>query len=158
MRKSYLFFIIFVFILTFILIPNLKGSDNTKITNNSGQFSSSAEDVIVIKYNVNKTTGFFVNLNFSLIQGKVNWEITDPDESIIYKGYVENLDAHTYAQITYPTIPYWSLPVEGQDNESTFNYIQIDSPNKIGTYRLKIMPQNSDGSYQAVWHDQLPRK
>lgn len=39
-----------------------------------------------------------------------------------------------------------------------FNYLQFESGNLTGVYKLNLTPINAEGNYIVQWNDRIPKK
>ena len=138
-------------------------------TINEGDLIKSRFDTITVDYFIRHKEGFPASLDFKLTSGKVDWEITNPKEETVFKGYVLYDDGKVYRQLTYP-LNYMNgngnlnskeevpslVDKEGYKILNVFNLQFI--PSISGKYTLKLKPLNAEGSYKVVWSDKFPRK
>lgn len=136
-------------------------------TINEGNLTKSSSDTITVDYFIRHKKGFPALLYFELISGKVDWEITNPKNETIFKGYVIYENGKVYRELTYP-LNYMNGNLNskkevqsGLDKEGNeipeFVYLQFDT-SISGKYTLKLKPVNAEGSYKMAWSDRFARK
>ncbi|MGV8983407.1 hypothetical protein [Clostridium sp.] len=137
-----------------------------QFSTNDGQFSNS-NDNISFEYNIKSGKGFYASLDFELTKGKVEWEIVNPKNESVFKGYTLYENGKTYRKLTYP-LDYMNGNLNSKEAVQSgvdisgnkildFGYLQFDTIIS-GKYNLKLKPINATGSYKMVWSDKLPRK
>jgi len=146
-------------------------SNGLKFVTNEGEFSKSKTDTIIVEYTIKSSKGFYDSLDFKLTDGKVDWEIVNPKNETIFKGYVLYENGKIYRELTYP-LNYMNgngnlnkkEEVKSEKdtngniiNLTVFNYLQFDT-SIPGKYTLKLKPVDAEGSYKVVWSDKLIRK
>lgn len=142
-------------------------------TINDGIFTKSISNPMTVTYNLNSNDGLHASLDFALKAGKVDWEIVNPENIIVYKGYVIFENAKVFKQITDFSYSLcgnyaYSKNKEEVKNEMDangkiiiipdFNYLQFDINSISGEYKLILKPTNAEGSYMMIWRNYLPRK
>ena len=137
-------------------------------TINEGNFAKSSSDTITVDYFIRHKEGFPASLNFELTYGKVDWEITNPKDKIVFKGYVLYENGKVYRELTYP-LNYMNGNLNNKEEVSEtdtngtiinmpyYNYLQFDT-SISGKYTLKLKPVKAEGSYKITWLNHFPRK
>ena len=139
-------------------------------TLNEGNFTKSSSDTITVDYFIRHKEGFPASLDFELKSGKVDWEITNPKDEIVFKGYVLYEDGKVYRELTYP-LNYMNGNGNLNNKEEVsetdtngaiinmpyYNYLQFDT-SISGKYTLKLKPAKAEGSYKIFWLNHFPRK
>jgi hypothetical protein len=138
-------------------------------TKNEGNLTKSSSDTITVDYIIRHKEGFPALLYFELTAGKVDWEISNPKDKTVFKGYVINENGKVYRELTYP-LNYMNgngnlnskqevqSGVDKEGNEiPKFIYLQFNT-SISGKYTLKLKPVNAEGSYKMVWSDRFARK
>jgi hypothetical protein len=138
-------------------------------TINEGNLTKSSSETIIVDYFIRHKKGFPALLYFELTSGKVDWEITNPKDETVFKGYVLYENGKVYRELTYP-LNYMNgngnsnskeevqsgLDKEGNEI-AKFIYLQFDT-SISGKYTLKLKPVNAEGSYKMAWSDRFARK
>ncbi|MBZ9686307.1 YgdI/YgdR family lipoprotein [Clostridium estertheticum] len=162
-------FTILISALTLIFILTACSNSPIKVSTNEGKFSKSNSDTITVDYFIRHKEGFPASLDFELTSGKVDWEITNPKDETVFKGYVLYENGKAYRELTFP-LNYMNgngnlnskeevpslVDKEGYKILNVFNLQFI--PSISGKYILKLKPVNAEGSYKVVWSDKFPRK
>ena len=136
-------------------------------TINEGNLTKSGSDTITVDYFIRHKEGFPASLDFELTSGKVDWEITNPKDETVFKGYELYDNGKVYRELTYP-LNYMNgngnnkeEVLSGLDNEGNeipkFVYLQFDT-SISGKYTLKLKPVNAEGKYKITWLNHFPRK
>jgi hypothetical protein len=129
------------------------------VTKNEGTFSKTNTDIITNEYNIKSNKGFYAEIDFNLIEGKVQWEIVDPKGEKVFMGYVVNENGKTYRELEYPKYPNKHMNKKEEVKDvSDFNYLQFESGNFTGVYKLNLTSINAEGNYTVQWNDSLPKK
>jgi len=158
-------------VLLVFLILTLVSCSNTPIehTTYEGSFSKLEAETISVDIDNKSSQGFYASLDFNLTEGQVDWEILNPENELVFKGYVVYEDGKVYRQLTYPLYLSGTLnlkeEVKGEIDKNgnithipDFNYLQFEVDSQTGVYKLNLQPINADGSYEVIWSNQLPRK
>jgi len=154
----------YIFVKTFLYNP-------IKYEANEGAFSKSIVNTMTATYTSNASSGFYASLDFELNAGKVDWEIVNPKDKTIYRGYVVFENGTVFRELIYSTYPLnggYPNSKEEVKNEidksgktitiPDFAYLQFDYDSIPGDYKLILKPSNAEGSYRIEWSDKLPRK
>jgi len=142
-----------------IFIISSCSNEPINTTKNKGTFSKTNTDIITNEYNIKSNKGFYAEIDFNLIEGKVHWEIVDPKGEKVFMGYVVNEDGKTYRELEYPKYPSRNMNEKEEVKDyPDFNYLQFESGNLIGVYKLNLTPINAEGNYTVQWSDRLPKK
>lgn len=140
-----------------------------KLSTNEGQFSKSTDN-ITVEFTIKSSKGFYASLGFELTDGKVEWEIVNPKNEPVFKGYVIYENGKVYRELTYPSnFLGGDLNNKEEVNSETdtkgniidipeFGYLAFDTGSISGKYNLTLKPSNAEGSYKVQWSDKLPRK
>jgi hypothetical protein len=156
-----------------ILVFMFTSCSYRKITEtiNEGSLTKSSSNTITVDYFIRHKEGFPASLDFELTSGKVDWEITNPKDETVFKGYVLYENGKVYRELTYP-LNYMNgngnlnnkeevkseLDTNGTIiNMPEFNYLQFDT-SMSGKYTLKLKPVKAEGSYKITWLNHFPRK
>jgi hypothetical protein len=154
-----------------VLIFILTSCSYRKITEtiSEGNLTKLSSDTIAVDYFIRHKEGFPALLDFELTSGKVDWEITNPKDKTIFKGYMIYENGKEYRELTYP-LNYMNgngnlnskVDVQtGVDKEGNkiprFVYLQFDT-SIPGKYTLKLKPVNAEGRYKVIWSDKFARK
>lgn len=135
-----------------------------------GEFPQSKADPIRVDYTINSDNGFYASLDFELTSGKVDWEIVNPKDEPVFKGYVVYEDGKVYRELTFPSKylgGQLNIKEEVKNEKDTngniikipdFSYLQFEAGSIAGEYKLYINPINAEGTYKMEWSDRLPRK
>ena len=149
------------FALIAILITTLTACSNSKIkyTVGEGKFEKSSKDIIETEYNNKSDHGFFALIDFDLTEGKVDWEIVQPNGEITHKGYVVYENGKIYRELTYPkitdSITNWGK-VEIDKDEIEFKGLLFVENKSKGSYKLILKPLNAEEKYIIKWSNRLP--
>ena len=167
-KCSYVVLLLFL-ILTLVSCSNTP-STPIKYTTSGGSFSKLEAETIAVDIETKSSQGFYASLDFNLTDGQVDWEIVNPENESVFKGYVLYEDGKVYRQLTYPS-NYLSgtlnLKEEVKDEIDKngniihipdFDYLQFEVGDKTGVYKLNLKPIKADGSYEIIWSDKLPSK
>ena len=167
-KCSYVVLLLFL-ILTLVSCSNTP-STPIKYTTSGGSFSKLEAETIAVDIETKSSQGFYASLDFNLTEGQVDWEIINPENESVFKGYVLYEDEKVYRQLTYPS-NYLSgtlnLKEEVKDeidkngniiHISDFDYLQFEVGSQTGVYKLNLKPIKADGSYEIIWSDKLPSK
>ena len=161
----------YIVLLVFLILTLVSCSSTPiKYTTSGGSFSKLEAETIAVDIETKSSQGFYASLDFNLTDGQVDWEIVNPENESVFKGYVLYEDGKVYRQLTYPS-NYLSgtlnLKEEVKDEIDKngniihipdFDYLQFEVGNKAGMYKLNLKPINADGSYEIIWSDKLPIK
>ncbi len=159
---------ILLFLVIFILTSCSYSS--IKYNTNEGKFAKSKLDTISVNYTAKSNRGFYASLDFELTDGKVDWEILNPKDEPVFKGYVIYENGKVYRELTYPTnFLGGNLNKKEEVKSETdtkgniinipdFNYLQFEVGSPSGEYKLNLKPSGAEGSYKIQWSDKLPRK
>ena len=142
-----------ILILIFVLSACSSG-----LTNNEGKFLKSMTDTITIKYSINHNNGFSVGLDFKLTAGKVDWEIVNFKNEIVFKGYIIYENGNVVKELTnYPeNFIGTELSIKDQEIKKTnFSYLQFEPGSIAGEYTLKLTPEKAEGSYNIRWTSKI---
>ena len=161
----------YVALLVFLIVT-LVSCYNTpiKFTTYEGSFSQLESETISVDIETKSSQGFYASLDFNLTEGQVDFEIINPENESVFKGYVVYEDGKVYRELTYP-LNYLSgtlnLKEEVKDeidkngniiHISDFDYLQFEVGSQTGVYKLNLKPIKADGSYEIIWSDKLPSK
>lgn len=160
---------IFLFL---ILIAGLTFCSNRQIKyiTNEGKFLGLSTEIETISYIAKSNSNFYATLELEISAGKVDWEIVDPKNKVVYKGYLINENDRVYKELTYPiNHQYQHLntrqEVKSDTNQSGkavyityFNGLEFNVDKNVGEYKLLLMPTGAEGSYKIEWSNGLPRK
>lgn len=99
-----------------------------------------------------------------MTSGKVDWEITNPKDKTIFKGYVLYQKGKVYRELTYP-LNYMNGSLNKKEEVKSeedidgpdIYYLQFDT-SISGKYTLKLKPENAEGTYKITWLNDFPRK
>lgn len=142
-----------------IFIISSCSNEPINTTKNEGTFSKAGTDTITNEYSIRSNKGFYAGIDFNLVTGKVQWEIVDPKGEKVFKGYVVNENGKTYRELEYPKYPSEHMNEKEEVKDfPDFNYLQFESGNLIGVYKLNLTPINAEGNYTVQWNDKLPKK
>ena len=159
-------------VLLLLFILTLVSCSNTpiKYTTYGGSFSKLEAETIAVDIETKSSQGFYASLDFNLTEGQVDWEIVNPENKSVFKGYVLYEDGKVYRQLTYPSnYLNGNLNIKeeakGEIDKNgniihtpDFDYLQFEVGDKAGMYKLNLKPINADGSYEIIWSDKLPIK
>jgi len=156
--------LVYMFVTTFLYNP-------IKHKVIEGVFSKSIVNTMTASFTSNSNAGFYASLDFELNAGKVDWEIVNPKDKTIYRGYVVFENGTVFRELIYSTYPLnggYPNSKEEVKNEidksgktitiPDFAYLQFDYDSIPGDYKLILKPSNAEGSYRIEWSDKLPRK
>jgi len=161
--------LILISLLTLIFMFTSCSNSQIRFSTNEGQFSKSTED-ITVGFTIKSSKGFYSYLDFELTDGKVDWEIINPKNEPVFKGYVIYENGKVYRELTYPSNfldgklnnkeeVKSETDVKGNTiNISDFSYLQFEAGSISGEYKLYLKPSKAEGSYKVQWSDKLPRK
>ena len=113
-----------------------------KFTVNEGQIQKSDTESIEVKYNRKSSSSFYVSLDFELQEGRIDWEILNPEGQTEFAGYIVNENGKTFRQLTYPSdYELGSFNKKLEVSKVDFDPLDIydDSPFgycKTGVYKL----------------------
>jgi hypothetical protein len=126
----------------------------------SGDFIKTKSDTITKEYRIRVTNGFSASIDFDINEGKVEWEIIDPEGDVAFTGYVVNENGSTFRQLTKPSSYHNGRFAEKEvvNDVADFSYLQFESNSSSGTYKLKLKSKGAEGSYKVVWSDRLASK
>jgi hypothetical protein len=155
--------------ITFLLAYCTEGQRTEDM--NEGKLSKSNSDITTLEYTRKSKKVFVASLDFELTEGKVDWEIVNPKNKVVFKGYVIYEDGKVYRELTYP-LDYHSGRYRNKEevNESfydasgnlrktpDFSYLQFEEGSMTGKYKLILKPIDAEGSYEMVWNHFIPRK
>jgi hypothetical protein len=127
---------------------------------------------MAVSYNSRSINGFYASLDFELKDGKVDWEIVNPDNITVYKGYVIYEKGKTYRELTdsmYSLNGYSCFKNREEVTNITdsngkeveipdYSYLQFEMNSLRGIYQLILKPESAEGSYRIDWSNKLPRK
>ena len=160
---------VYVVLLVFLILTLFSCSYTpTEYTTYEGSFSKLKTETIAVDIETKSSHGFYASLDFNLTEGQVDWEILNPENELVFKGYVVYEDGNVYRELTYP-LNYGILnlkeEVKGEISKSgniiyipDFNYLQFEVGSQTGMYKLTLQPINADGSYEVIWSNKLPSK
>lgn len=142
-----------------IFIISSCSNEPINTTKNEGTFSKADTDTITNEYSIRSNKGFYAEIDFNLVTGKVQWEIVDPKGEKVFKGYVVNENGKTYRELEYPKYDNEHINEKEEVNDiPNFNYLQFESGNLTGVYKINLTPINAEGNYTVQWSDRLPKK
>lgn len=160
--------VVLLFLATFFVLTLLSCSKNTETgytpiicKTSKGNFQKSESDTIIEEYSKKTDENFFVSLDFDLTEGKVDWEIVNPNGEIVYKGYVTNEQGTLYGQLTSPQDTaltgladrfYKKEEIKRKPTYSILSIMKSDP----GMYKLRLKPTNAQGKYKVDWSSRLP--
>lgn len=161
--------VLFLFLSLLILLTSCSITPALNISENKGNFLKSKSETITSTYKINYSGDFFINLNFGLKEGKVDWKITNPKGDIVFQGYVSNENGKTYRELTYPSNFSRRLnyklevkpSLDSKDdivNITDFNYLPLDSKRALGIYIFSLEPTNAEGNYTVMWSNGITKR
>ncbi|MBZ9685329.1 hypothetical protein G9F72_003060 [Clostridium estertheticum] len=136
-------------------------SSGPKFITNQGELSQPKSDTMAVEYTIKSSKGFFVSLGFKLTEGKVDWEIINPKNETVFKGYMLYENGKVYRNGNLNEKEEVQSEVDDKGNKTDIRkvgYLQFDPGNIPGKYTLKLRPVNAEGSYEVIWSDKLLRK
>lgn len=136
-------------------------SSGQKFITNEGEFSKSNSDAMTVEYTIKSSKGFYASLGFKLTDGKVDWEIVNPKNQIVFEGYMLYENGKVYRNGTSNEKEEVQSEVDTKGNKTDIRkvgYLQFDPGSVSGKYTLKLKPANAKGSYEVIWSDKLQRK
>jgi hypothetical protein len=136
-----------------------------KHTVDEGKFLGAKSDAITVSYNIESKKDFYVSADFEIVSGRVDWEIVNPKNEPVFKGYVINENGKMFRELTYPSnysgrITNEKLEVmhskpsivsENYNPSFIFPNLKFEPGYLLGEYKLKLTPINSEGSYKVQW-------
>ena len=161
-----------IYILIFLMISVLilTSCMGIKYTTNGGTFTKSESNDITAGFMSESTKGFYVSLDFELSDGRVDWEIRNPQNELVFKGNVFVENGKVYKELTgVPKYdPHILNKIEEVIDETDsfgkiihgieYSYLGFDSRSPTGEYRFILIPTGAEGSYMVQWSDKHLRK
>ena len=149
------------------MLSACSNNNPNNIITNDGKFSNSKADTLTVKYTINHNRGFSATLDFKLTEGKVDWEIVNPKNVTVLRGYVIYENGKVFRELTYPT-HYMNGQYNNKEeitsetdsdgnviNLADFGYLQFEPGSIAGEYTLKLTPENAEGSYSMLWANRI---